>query len=170
MLRVKTYLRQPSRNKIYTAVIIGCFSLSLTFVLLLGLYIKNALSVDDSHNNADRIYRLEHENADFSAPIAVDLEREYPEIEAFTRVLNSSGRISGPGGQKIKFDYLGVDPDFFSMFSFDLVKGRAEAVLQTEDGIVLSRTLATKLFGSLEAMGKTIVIGGDHEFTVTGIM
>jgi len=151
-------------------VIIGGFSLSLTFVLLLGLYIKKELSVDDFHTYAKRIYRLEHGGTDFSAPIAVDLKREHPEIETFTRVLNSSGRISGQGGPQYKFDYLGVDPDFFKMFSFELLAGQADGVLQTQDGIVLSKTLATKLFGTQEALGKSIYIGGDHKFTVTGIM
>ncbi len=170
MIGIKTFLRHLSRNKMYTAVILGGFSLSLTFVVLLGLYIKNETSVDNFHKNGDRIYRLEHESVDFSAPIAVDLKREYNEIETFTRVLNSSGRISAPGSQKIKFDYLGVDPDFFGMFSFELLKGRAEEVLQTEDGIVLSRALANRLFGSLEVLGETVLIGGDHKFTVRGIM
>ena len=170
MLGLKAYLRHLSRNKMYTSVTILGFALSLTFVLLLGVYIQNELSVDDFHTNKDRIYRLENETVDFSAPIATNLKQEYAEIEDFTRVLNSSGRISKPDGQKVKFDFLGVDPGFFNMFSFPLLQGEVSDALQTEDGIVLSKTMALRLFGSMDAVGKSIFINTDHKFTVTGVM
>ncbi|RIV43866.1 FtsX-like permease family protein [Flagellimonas pelagia] len=170
MLGLKSYLRHLSRNKMYTTVTVLGFALSLTFVLLLGVYIQNELSVDDFHKNRDRIYRLENESVDFSPPIATDLKQEYAEIEDFTRVLNVSDRISTSGSQKIKFDYLGVDPSFFNMFSFPLLHGESEDVLQTEDGIVLSKSMALRLFGTSNAVGKSVFINTDHKFTVTGIM
>ncbi len=170
MLGLKSYLRHLFRNKMYTAVTVLGFALSLTFVLLLGVYIQNELSVDDFHKNKDRIYRLENETVDFSPPIATDLKQEYAEIEDFTRVLNVSGRISTSGSQKLKFDYLGVDPGFFNMFSFPLLHGESKDVLQTEDGIVLSKSMALQLFGTSDAVGKSVFINTEHKFTVTGIM
>lgn len=170
MLGLKSYLRHLFRNKMYTAVTVLGFALSLTFVLLLGVYIQNELSVDDFHKNKDRIYRLENETVDFSPPIATDLKQEYAEIEDFSRVLNVSGRISTSGSQKLKFDYLGVDPGFFTMFSFPLLHGESKDVLQTEDGIVLSKSMALQLFGTSDAVGKSVFINTEHKFTVTGIM
>ncbi|MEC7264225.1 MAG: ABC transporter permease, partial [Bacteroidota bacterium] len=170
MLGLKSYLRHLFRNKMYTAVTVLGFALSLTFVLLLGVYIQNELSVDDFHKNKDRIYRLENETVDFSPPIATDLKQEYAEIEDFTRVLNVSGRISTSGSQKLKFDYLGVDPGFFNMFSFPLLHGESKDALQTEDGIVLSKSMALQLFGTSDAVGKSVFINTEHKFTVTGIM
>ncbi len=165
-----TYLRHLSKNKLYTAITILGFAISLTFILLLGVHIRNELSVDDFHVNKDRIYRLENETVDFSPPIADDLKKSIPEIEDFTRVINVSGRIAAPDGQQAKFDYLGVDASFFEIFSFQLLKGKATEVLQTADGIVLSKTLALKLFGSLDVVGKSLLINKDTMFMVTGIM
>src|SRR5690606_23203722 len=118
MLGLKTYLRHLSKNKMYTTVTVLGFAMSLTFVLFLGVYIQNELSVDNFHANGDRIYRLENETVDFSAPIASDLAEEYDEIEDFTRVLDNSGRISKSNGQRVKFNYIGVDASFFNIFSF----------------------------------------------------
>src|SRR5690606_38544921 len=73
-------------------------------------------------------------------------------------------------GQKLKIDYLGVDASFFDIFSFPLLKGRPEEVLQTANGVVLSRSMATKLFGSIEVIGKSVFINTDHKYTVTGVM
>lgn len=164
------YLRHLVKNKLYTTITIVGFTISLTFILLLSVYIQNELSVDDFHVNKERIYRLENEEVDFSPPIAVDLKNSIPEIEDFTRVYNESGRISKTDGQKVKLDYLGVDASFFTIFSFPLIHGNVEDVLQTANGIVLSKETALKLFGSNDPMGKSVFINTDHKFTVTGIM
>lgn len=170
MTALKTYLRHLLRNKLYTAITILGFAISLTFILLLSVFVRNELSVDDFHVNRERIYRLENETVDFSPPIAEDLKNSIPEIEDFTRVYNHSGRISLTNGQKVKFDYLGVDASFLDIFSFPLVAGKTNDILQTEDGIVLSKAMALKLFGSVDIVGKSIFIDSENKFTVTGVM
>lgn len=167
---LKTYLRYLLKNKLYTAITVIGFAVSITFILLLSVYIRHELSVDDFQVNKDRIYRLENETVDFSPPIAVDLKNSIPEIEDFTRVYNESGRISVTDGQKVKFDYLGVDASFFNIFSFPLLKGKPKDVLQTADGIVLSQSTALKLFGTDDPIGKTVFIDTNNKFMVTGIM
>ncbi|PCJ98744.1 MAG: hypothetical protein COA50_00435 [Flavobacteriaceae bacterium] len=170
MIALKTYLRYLLKNKLYTSITVLGFAMSITFVMLLSVYIQHELSVDDFHENKDRIYRLENETVDFSPPIAVDLKNSIPEIEDFTRVYNESGRIFVTDGQKVKFDYLGVDASFFNIFSFPLLKGEAKDVLQTADGIVLSQSIALKLFGTVDPIGKVVFMGAENKFMVTGIM
>ncbi len=170
MTTLKAYLRYLLKNKLYTAITVIGFAVSITFILLLSVYIRHELSVDDFQTNKDRIYRLENETVDFSPPIAVDLKNSIPEIEDFTRVYNESGRISVTDGQKVKFDYLGVDASFLDIFSFPLLKGKPKDVLQTANGIVLSRTTALKLFGNADPIGETVFINANSKFMVTGIM
>lgn len=170
MATLKTYLRHLLNNKLYTGITVIGFAMSLTFILLLSVYIQNELAVDDFHINKERIYRLENETVDFSPPIAQDLKESIPEIEDFTRVYNASGRISKTDSQKVKFDYLGVDASFFNIFSYPLLEGKANDVLQTADGIVLSKVMALKLFGSIDIIGESIFIDDNNAFIVTGIM
>jgi len=170
MTSIKSYLRHLVKNKLYTVVTVVGFAISLTFIVLLSVYIQNELAVDDFHVKKERIYRLENESVDFSPPIAVDLKNSIPEIEDFTRTLEGDGRINVSGEQKLKIDYLGVDASFFAIFSFPLLKGISEEVLQTDNSIVLSKSMAIKLFGSEDAVGKTVFINTEHEFMVSGIM
>lgn len=170
MNSLKSYLRHLLKNKLYTVVTVFGFAISLTFILLISVYISNETSIDDFHVNKERIYRLENESVDFSPPIAPDLKNSIPEIEDYTRVLDSDGRIMAADGQKFKMDYLGVDASFFDIFSFPLLKGKTHEVLQTVDGIVLSRSMSIKLFGSMDAVGKSVFVGADNKFIVTGIM
>lgn len=170
MTSIKSYLRHLIKNKLYTVVTVVGFAISLTFIVLLSVYIQNELAVDDFHVNKERIYRLENESVDFSPPIAVDLKNSIPEIEDFTRALEGDGRINISGEQRLKINYLGVDASFFDIFSFPLIKGRPEEVLQTANSIVLSKSMAMKLFGSTDAVGKSVFLNTDHKFTVTGVM
>ncbi len=170
MNSIKSYIRHLLKNKLYTGVTVLGFAISLTFILLLSVYIANELSVDDFHVNKERIYRLENETVDFSPPIAEDLKNSIPEIESFTRVLESDGRIMVSGEQKLKINYLGVDAPFFNIFSFPLLKGSPDEVLQTPGDIVLSRTMAMKLFGSIDVVGKSVFMNTEHEFLITGVM
>ena len=170
MNAIKSYLRHLVKNKLYTAVTIIGFAISLTFIVLLSVYISNELSVDNFHKNKDRLYRLENESVDFSPPIAEDLKNSIPEIEDFTRVLDSDGRINVADGQKLKIDYLGVDASFFEMFSFPLVHGKPDEVLQAANSIVLSKSMAMKLFGNIDVVGKSVFLDTVHKFTITGVM
>lgn len=54
MLNLKTYLKFLSHNKLYTFVSIVGFSISLMFVIILGLYVKQELSVDDCNSMMQR--------------------------------------------------------------------------------------------------------------------
>ncbi len=170
MKAIKSYLRHLSKNKLYTVVTVLGFAISLTFILLLSVYIGNETSVDDFHVNKERIYRLENESVDFSPPIAVDLKNSIPEIEDFTRILEGDGRIHVTGGKKLKIRYLGVDASFFNIFSFPLLKGKSEEVLQTANSIVLSKSMAIKMFGTDDVVGKSVFMNTEHKFLVTGIM
>ena len=55
---MKTYLRFLSRNKGYTAVNVVGLSVSLAFVIMIGLYVWYEWTTDRWHRNADRIYML----------------------------------------------------------------------------------------------------------------
>ncbi len=170
MNSIKSYLRHLLKNKLYTTVTVLGFAFSLTFILMLSVYLKNELSVDDFHKNKDRIFRIENEEVTFSPPIAEDLKNSIPEIEDYTRTLHGSGRINISSGQKTKLSYLGVDAAFFEMFSFPLIKGTPKEVLRTTNSIVLSESMAIKLFGSIDIVGKSVFLETDHKFIVTGVM
>lgn len=171
MLQLKTFFRYLVKNKLYSAVTIFGFAISLTFILLLTVYIKNELKVDDFHVNKERIFRIEdREYVDFSPPIAEDIKNSIPEIEDFTRILDDSGIITTVGDQKFKVNFLGVDASFFKIFSFPLVEGDSTEVLLSANSIVIARSLATKLFGSNTALGQEVTIDKKHKFIVTGVM
>ncbi|WP_294597918.1 hypothetical protein [uncultured Rikenella sp.] len=58
---LRTYIRFLKRNRLYTSICLFGFAVSLTFVIVLGFYVRQELSADAFHANADRIYLFGHD-------------------------------------------------------------------------------------------------------------
>ncbi|SCD22104.1 Acidobacterial duplicated orphan permease [Proteiniphilum saccharofermentans] len=170
MPNLKTYLKFLSRNKLYTFVSIVGFSISLMFVIILGLYVKQELSTDDFQENKDRIFLMTHDKqAPFGNTIAQYVRDNAPEVESFARIHSRSLAIGQKGNDKVEAQALFADSTFFRIFSFPLIEGDPERVLEARKSVVITRTFAAKIFGSENPVGKSLFIS-DEEHTITGIM
>jgi putative ABC transport system permease protein len=167
---LKSFLRHLKANKVYTLVTLLGFSISLTFVILLSVYIKDEYSVNSFHVNKDRIYRLRNETGSgFPPPIGQVLKDNYPEIESYTRVFMHEEPIRHKDNI-MKFNMLLVDSAFFNIFSFNLLEGDPTEGLKTTNSIVLTKEYAYKLFGNEPAIGKEVLIGNNVNCIITGIV
>ncbi len=168
---LKTFLKHLGRNKLYAAITILGFSISLTFVILLNVYVQKEYSVDQFHANKDRIYRLVHDSySGFAPPSGPLLADRFPEVASYTRTYQRNGFVSGINNEKFKIDYLMADSAFFSMFSFPLLEGRPETALQGRKAIVLSRLYALTVFGKIPELGEVVKLDNQMEYRLTGIM
>lgn len=168
---LKSFSKHLLKNKLYTTVTLVGFSISLTFVILLSIYIKNEYSVNSNQINKDRIYRMRNENFEaFPPPMGQILQDNYPEIESFTRVYDNANIIDNRNGKMMMFNFLMVDSTFFNIFSFNLLEGTPGEALKTKNSIVLSKAFAFKLFGNEPAVGKEVMLGQRVLCTITGIV
>lgn len=171
---MKSYFVFLSRNKLYTAITIFGFAISLMFVVLVSLYARNEFTVDDFQQNADRIYRVQYgDQGNCYTPPAMgpDLASQYPEIEAYTCIQESNITTLTPIGEKINVRAIVADSSFFSIFSFPLIEGNPTSVLRTNFDVAISEDLANKLFGSASAaMGKSVRhYHQERDLTVNGV-
>jgi putative ABC transport system permease protein len=177
----KTALRNLSRHSIYAVINISGLSLGLACVMLIMLYVKDELSYDRFHRHAANIYRIFTEakspdgelrkmgiTGDIQGP---SFKAKIPEIREFVRLQGGYGDIK-KGAEITQPVLLHVDSNFFSVFSFPLLKGNPKTALLESHAIVLSEDAAIKYFGSTDAMGKTVDLKTGEVFepyTVTGI-
>ena len=164
------YINFLGRNKLFTLINIFGFAVSLVFVILLSLYIRQELSVDKFHEKVGRIYRAEGDaGANFAPPIAGDLKSRYPEVESTVRIIPSQNKfVNDPEGNKINADILLADSTFFTVFSFPMVDGRPADMLKTRQDIVLTQTFARKVFGDRNPVGESLVVN-DETYIVGGV-
>ena len=173
LLNIKSFLKFLSRNKAYTAIDVFGLSVSLMFVILIAVYTVQELSVDKFHADKDRIYVLCNDRGPTSAlPIAYRLQERYPEIEQVCPVItnNVGNLIVKRNEKKLTAKPILVDSCFFNFFSFKLLEGDKNRVLEDRNNIVLSKTFANKLFGTDNPVGQSIIIGDSTSYLVSGIM
>ena len=174
----KTAWRNLMKNKMFSFINILGLTIGITVCMMIFLFIMNEFSVDRFHKQGDRIYRVmrsydasKQAAPWLSGPYATALLNDFHgEIKKAVRVMPSNDLISfGNTSFNEKKVYL-ADSDFFSLFSFPLLRGNASTVLKEPNSIVLTETTAKKYFGSIDnAMGKVVEMDKDKQLKVTGI-
>jgi putative ABC transport system permease protein len=176
---LKIAVRNLLKNKGFSAINIIGLSVGMASAILIFLWIQHELSYDQFHEKKDRIY--EAWNKDFfsgklqcwnTTPkiFARTVEREFPEVEMATRVNWPNTYLFSVGDKRISLSGNIVDSNFLQVFSFPLLKGRPEQVLQDMHSIVLTEETAKTLFGDEDPMGKIIKLDNKDNFTVTGLL
>lgn len=168
----KTYLKFLDRNRIYTAIELFGLSISLLFVIVIGIYVWQELSVDRFHEKGDRIYIIGSENTPATgAAISYMLKERYPEIEKVCPIVPNTDEMPiTHQGTKYSVKPIFADSTFFEIFSFRLLEGDPRRVLESRDGIVITRECARRLFGNEPAIGQNIEVLDSIRLTVTGVM
>lgn len=176
----KTAWRNMLRNKMYAAINISGLALGLAAFWLIVLYIADELSYDTFNTKAERIVRViqhstwnsnEIHQATTSAPFAPALKAGFPEVEEAVRIDLEGGGILSWHDKKLKQgDIIIADKSFFNIFSFHFIHG-SPAALNKPESVVITETLAKKIFGSADAAYQQTIQFDEHfPATVTGVI
>lgn len=175
----KLAVRTATKNKAIFGVKTIGLALCLAFTLVLTAYIVNEMTFDRFHRNHERLYRVvstvrfpDHAThyAITPLPLGKALKEAIPEIESFSRFMyweKSVFRLDDKmfAGEKS----LAADSSFLRIFTFEFLQGTPGA-LDAPDKIALTQTLAEKLFGQQDPMGKTIEFGDGMLLEVTAVI
>src|SRR3954469_21300045 len=174
----KTAWRSLMKNKLFSFINILGLTIGITVCMMIFLFIMNEFSFDKFHDKGKNIYRVmrsydaSKEPAPWlSGPYAPALLNDFPgEIKKAVRVMPSNNLIAfGNTSFNEKKVYL-TDSNFFSLFSFPLLRGNASTVLKDPGSVVLTETTAKKYFSNIDnAMGKIVEMDKYYQLKVTGI-
>ncbi|MDH3245884.1 MAG: ABC transporter permease [Saprospiraceae bacterium] len=167
---LKIALRNFRKNKFFVISNVIGLGLALACCIIAYLNWDFNSSFDDQHVHAEDIYRVNFvritngrpiKNGSSPFPIREVVKNSVPQVERSTRYY--------PAGGNLKFNDVlfrtwiaGVDPEFFQMFSFDLISGNLTSISDRRT-IVVSDELVVKHFPGLQdPIGQTITyINGD---------
>ena len=165
------------KSKVFSLINILGLTIGITVCMMIFLFIMNEFSFDRFHKQGDKIYRVMRSFDStkpsvpwLSGPYATALLNDYPgEIKKAVRVMPSNDLVTfGEKSFNEKKVYL-ADPDFFTLFSFPLLKGNPATALIDPNSIVLTETTAKKYFGNEDPMGKVVQLNKKRQLKVTGI-
>lgn len=177
---VKLALRNIFKKRWSTAINIFSLAIGLTCCALISLFIQHELRFDKDFDRHEDIYRVTSDfGGNSSAPTTTMgytqyLKAEVPDIEEVARVDATYGTvIIQEKSRKNTTPYqqdngYWVDPTFFNIFSFHFQYGSRQTAFNRPNTIVLSQSLAAKMFGNADPSGKTVGINGNM-YTVSGV-
>lgn len=166
------------QNKLFSLINIIGLAIGLCSSIIVFLYVQHEFSFDRFHDDSDRIYRfIMHEDYKGSIiehplcrmPVGPALKNDFPEIEQVVRTKESSLDISFEDNIFLDNDLLYVDLDFFNVFDFRLISGNPDLALQDPNSIILTKSLAKKIFGDINPVGRTISTISGTRFIISGI-
>lgn len=176
---LNTSLRFFRRQKGYAIINMLGLAVGLACALLISSYVHYERSFDRFHTDADQIYRVVQQKpgnvflgsdrfAVTQAGLGKALREEIATVAEATTFAGQTALIeySGQGFMEPGFR---ADAYFFRVFSFPLIAGNSANVLSEPNTVVLTVSLAEKLFGTDDPLGKTVRFNDSEEFTITGI-
>ena len=178
MRNIRYTFRMLKRNPLLSWVTIPGLAVALSAVLLLLVYINHEISFDKHFTTKNRVLRLlndvQEEESSMVYPIC--LRTCYDEIPAMVPEVESAVQIFRAWqvdvkNEEIKFSdvpSLYADPEFFTVFGMDLLAGDKNTALKGMRKLVLTETLAKKLFNTTDCLGKVLQVY-EQPFTVSGI-
>lgn len=175
-----TAWRNIVKDKFYTFINVGGLAIGLATAVFILLYIIDELTYDKSHENHERIYRLESHfvinNKDdrFAAtqiPLGPTLKDEYPEIEEFVRFAPAGTMFLTYEDREFQEDSIMLtDSTIFDVFTHPFVSGDPEEALTRPYTMVVTESLARKYFGADNPIGKTLTSLEGDLFEITGVI
>lgn len=177
---LKIALRNLLKHKTFSFINISGVAIGLACFLLLSLYVKDELSYDRFHANAERIYRL---NRTFlskdgteslrlghaAPPFAPLVKQDFPEVEQVVRLLEMGGLIEYGENIYNENDVFAAEANIFKLFSFKVIQGNPDKALENPFSIMFSKKMAEKYFGKENPIGKTVKLENQFDCTVTGV-
>jgi putative ABC transport system permease protein len=183
-INIKQALNYILHQKGYSLVIIIGLSVGLASSFLLYSYVFYEKSYDSFHQHGKELYRVAvtartggkdpYKSPYSYAPQGPVALAEIPEVESYARLLPMEKVVVADEMKEDKTavtvgNYFYAEETFFKLFSFPLKEGDPEMVLKKPGTVVISNSLANKLFGPGSPIGKVMKVDGRYRMTVSGV-
>ncbi len=181
-----TALRNLARNKVNTAINAFGLTLGITCSLVIFLVVRYELSFNMHNADPDRIFRVVTEHTDSEGftsqasmqfPFVTAFKSDFPDVAA-TFIHNN---VSPPtlyierNGEELRFQertnrFAFVHPDYPKIFTHEWLHGNPETALTEINSMVLTKSMAEKLFGKTDVMGEIVGFSKITDMLITGVV
>jgi len=175
-----TSLRHIRKSKVNFAFKLGGLSLAIFSFLAIALYVAFQFSFDTFHADYQNIYRVNSQRTENGViekyaitPYALGpvLQQRIPEVTSMTRIRYANHIYFRLDKELIDCEnLLEADSSLFNVLTFRFIKGDRTA-LQNPNGIVLTRTMANRVFGTTDVLQRTLNINNSPNlYQVTAVI
>lgn len=186
---LKIAYRQLRRSRTFALINVLGLVVSITAFVFITQYISFQLSFDNFHINKDRLYRVgmkRYSNGELVETSA----QTFPGVRAllkhnFSDVQDATGFYKVRANTGFLFQHnetlynesggwIQADSAFLNVFPSLILQGDANTALKEPNSLIISESMARKLFGDRNPIGQTINRVDDHsdgtDFVVRGVV
>lgn len=166
-VNMKMAIRNSIRKPMIFIVKLSALAICLAFTFILTAFVINEFSYDHQYADYERIYRIgsdaemQGKKTSYAVspmPLGHTLAYEVPGIEMATRFITFAPHIEIGDEKFFDIRTFTVDSNFLKMFQYEFLYGSGSG-LNDKDAIVLTESIAKRLYGTVNAVGKTLNFG-----------
>jgi putative ABC transport system permease protein len=177
LIGLRTLLKQKS----FSLIKVVGLALGLATSIIIYLFIKEDLSYDKFNSKYERVVRLltiDQGEGVSSKLVGVTPPRLGPtSADELPEVLESV-RFIGGGPYELSFNdkpvkstsAMRVDPSVFKVFDIKIINGPETGILDKPGSIAITETLAKKIFGQENPIGKTVKLNQQTDLNITAVL
>ena len=177
---LKNYLlvtfRNLLKNRVFTLINILGLGIALSVCIVAFFNHMFNYEFDRQNVNFDKIYRVnsfrdmegrEQEYGIVPATLGLEAKKDIPGIEKAARIMRTGSPVK-VGLNVFPTEVSYIDPEFLDIFTFTIIVGDKKSI-ENQANVLISSTMASRLFGKEYPVGKSLVIVNDKnkEFTYT---
>ena len=172
--------RNLMRSRIFTLVNILGLSIGILSTILVLLYVTDELAFDKHHAKHPRIYRIIsnfHINgkqdlfAITAHSLAPTLKQEFSDVEEFVRFIPTDNFFFRYNGADFnEEDFFFADSTIFKIFDHEFIAGNPENALNSPYSMVITETLAKRIFGNANPIGQVLQGMQNEPFAITAVI
>ena len=172
-------LRNLVQNRFYSAISILGLAVGLCAAALAGVVLRCELTYEHFIAGYGDLYFATtvgspSGRAPFYSPgtpafVAGILQLNLPPARAVTRIVATDVRLRHDQVEAQEKLYW-ADPNVFDLLRLPTIAGDLAQALRSPDNIVLTRSVAKKYFGRVDAVGQTVRLDEAHDMTVAAVI
>lgn len=163
---LKLTFRNFRKHKSQFLINLTGLSTGLACVLFIYLWVADERSVDSYHETDKQLYQIMSNHTDASGIntwkgvpglLLEEIQATVPEVENTVAMTDPHEFTLSAGDAYLKADGKFASQDFFDVFTYPLLEGSEESALLDKSGIVITRSLALRLFKNTDVIGRQLV-------------
>ncbi len=177
---IKIAWRNLKKDKFYNLISLLGLTIGLTIAIFIIIWIQSELSYNSFADNHTQVYRVSSNIKSGGAiqtwessagAVAAYASNDIPEVKRAVRIRqNWSNRLYTVGSTDYEITGAYVDTAFFDLFERKLLAGTKANLLNDANAVVLTKSIAEKLYGTTDVVGKTLEADHKDNYIITGVV
>lgn len=177
----KSAARNLWKNRLYSALNLSGLAIGMTAAMLIALWVQSELRFDSYHRRAENLWRIktdlrinDTETWNWgSTPLRIsELCTMVPGLSVTAQLMTPYGNqaLLQHGPEYFEEENYGyVSANWFETFDYEFAEGDARGFGDHPNALLLTESLARKIFGNRSALGETLHLDSS-EFTVHAVL